>query len=106
MSVKLVNLAHRQRERLRERESEVVRISQKEKEKELVCLVESRVLAEVSSPSFGVHLICMTISIRKRGGGIFQLLVKSESNLMPTFLESESNLMPTFLESESKLMAY
>jgi len=61
-----------QRETQREREREVVWISQKEKE--LVCLVESRVLAEVSSPSFGVHLICMTISIRKRGGGIFQLL--------------------------------
>jgi hypothetical protein len=59
-------------ERETEREREVVRISQKEKE--LVCLVESRVLAQVSSPSFGVHLICMTISIRKRGGGIFQLL--------------------------------
>jgi hypothetical protein len=62
----------RETQREREREREVVWISQKEKE--LVCLVESRVLAEVSSPSFGVHLICMTISIRKRGGGIFQLL--------------------------------
>jgi hypothetical protein len=74
----------------------VVRISQKEKE--LVCLVESRVLAEVSSPSFGVHLVCiMTISIRKRGGA---------RDLSATLLKSESNLMPTFLESVSKLMAY
>jgi hypothetical protein len=91
MSVKLVNLAERERER--EREREVVRISQKEKE--LVCLLESRVLAEVSSPSFGVHLICMNISSRKRGAGIFQLLLRSESNLMPTFLKSESKLMAT-----------
>jgi hypothetical protein len=81
MSVKLVNLAERER----------VRISQKEKEH--VCLLESRVLAEVSSPSFVVHLICMNNSIRKRGGGIFQLLLKSESNLMPTFLKSESKLI-------------
>jgi hypothetical protein len=84
MSVKLVNLAT-------EREREVVRISQKEED--IVCLLESRVLAEVSCPSFGVHLICMNISIRTRGGGIFQLLLKSKSNLMPTFLESESKLM-------------
>jgi hypothetical protein len=79
------------RERERERERERVQISQKEKE--LVCLLEIRVLAEVSSPSFGVHLICMIISIRKRGGWIFQLLLKSKSNLMPTFLESERKLM-------------
>jgi len=90
MSVKLVNLADTEREREREREKGGQNLPKRER----ACLfIGSRVLAEVSSPSFGVHLICMNISIRKRGGGIFQLLLRSESNLMPTFFKSESELM-------------
>jgi hypothetical protein len=61
MSVRLVNLAQREkRERERERERERWSESPK-KRKSLFCLLESRVLAEVCSPSFGVHLICMNI---------------------------------------------
>ncbi len=111
--MRLVNLAQREK---RERERERERWSESpQKRKSLFCLLESRVLAEVSSPSFGVHLMCMNISIRKRGGGIFQLLLlKSESNLMPTFLKSESKLMAikvgvrllTFLRSNMHKIAY